>query len=321
MPGLDTMKRPTLLLILFLASFLGPTLAQDDTREGTPRFSARVDQVVVYASVYDENSQLVSDLIREEFSVFEDRIEQEITSFAQTDIPSTIGIVLDSSGSMRGKWSLLEEAVDLFLSLNNPQNELFFIQFDDSVALEEDFTTDVDDIRDAVANVVVKGGTALYDAIYLSADKAREGGEPKKVVVVFTDGEDKDSYYKHEELLEKVRESDVQIFVVAFLDRELSEDKGFFGLFKSERQKVEQEITSVAEVTGGEAFFPEEVAELKQIFERIAYELKNQYRLAYVSSNKKRDGSWRRIDLKVSDAPERGLKVRAKKGYYAPSDS
>ena len=287
----------------------------------TPRYSAQVEQVVVFASVYDANMQLVTNLARDDFSLFEDRVEQELTSFAQTDIPSTIGIVLDSSGSMKGKWRMVEGAVDLFLSQDNPENELFFIRFDDEVELEEDLTYEPEDIRDAVSNVIVKGGTSLWDAIYLAVDKAGKGHEPKKVIVVFTDGEDKDSYYKQAEVLDKVQESDTQIFVVAFLDKDLEDDKGFFGIFKSQREKVQKEIAEIAEVTGGQAFFPESTDELNPAFQAIAYELKNQYRMAYISTNSTRDGAWRRIDVKVKDGKERGLRVRAKKGYFGPKDS
>jgi len=287
----------------------------------TPRYSTQVEQVVVYASVYDDNMQLVTNLTQEDFTLFEDKVQQQLTSFARTDIPSTIGIVLDSSGSMKGKWRMVEGAVDLFLSQNNPSNELFFIRFDDEVELEEDLTYEPEDIRDAVGNVIVKGGTSLWDAIYLAVDKAAQGHEPKKVVVVFTDGEDKDSYYKQKEVLDKVQEADTQIFVVAFLDKDLTDDKGFFGVFKSQREKVQNEISEVAEVTGGLAFFPESTDELNPAFEAIAYELKNQYRLAYISSNPNRDGNWRKIDVKVKDAKERGLRVRAKKGYFSPKDS
>jgi Ca-activated chloride channel family protein len=276
---------------------------------------------VVYASVHGDDDQLVSGLKEEEFSLFEDRLEQELTGFAQTDVPSSIGIVLDSSGSMRNKMGMVEEAIDLFLDLNNPENELFFVRFDDEVELEEDFTQEVDDLRDAIGNVVVKGGTALYDAIYLAVDKAQNGSEPKKVLVVFTDGEDKDSYYTSEELMDKVQEADTQIFIVAFLDKQLKKSRGFFGVFKSKKEKVENEISQIAEITGAKAYFPDDINELNGIFESIAQELKNQYRLTYISLNRSRDGAWRRIDVKVKDAKEKGLKVRARKGYYGPKDS
>lgn len=307
---------PTLLLLgILLFSFTLPLpLAQDP--DG-PRFRTEVDQVVLYVSVYDREGNLVTDLQQEEFTVYEDKIEQEITSFAQTEVPSSIGIVYDSSGSMRNKERMVAGAVDLFLDLNNPQNELFLIRFDDEVELEEDFTRDVEDIRDAIYNIIIKGGTALYDAIYLSAEKVSEGEEPKKVLVVFTDGEDKDSYYTHEELMEKVRESDTQVFIVAFLDEDLKDDGGFFGIFRSERDKVQNQISEVAGVTGGKAFFPQDIRDLGPVFEQIARELKNQYRVAYISSNRKNDGNWREIDVQLEKARERDLRVRTKKGYFA----
>lgn len=310
--------------LLFLIAVLAPSvLAQvssETVQSEEPQFTASVDQVVLYASVYNQNGFLVSGLSKEDFEVYEDKRKQEITSFAQAEVPSTLGIVLDSSGSMRAKWPLVEDAVDLFLSLNNPQNQLFFIRFDDEVHLEESFTYDVEDIRDSVYNVIVKGGTALYDAIFLGVEKTQQGEEPKKVLVVFTDGEDKDSYYRHEELLEKVRESETQVFIVAFLDDELSDSGGFFGIFDSEREKIEKKITQIADYTGGKAFFPEKIGELSTVFEAIAKELKRQYRIAYVSDNNLRNGEWRSIDVRLDNARERGLRVRARKGYYATAN-
>lgn len=285
-----------------------------------PSFRAEVDQVVVYASVYDDKGNLVTELSEEDFEIYEDRVQQQLTSFGRAEVPSTIGIVVDSSGSMKGKQGLVNQAIHLFLELNNPQNELFLIKFDDEVSLEEEFTYEPADIQDSLDNILVRGGTAFYDAISLSIAKAEEGHEPKKVVIVFTDGEDKDSYYTQEEVLEQVRESETQVFVVAFLDEELKEG-GFFGIFKSERNKLQNQIRAIAEETGGKAFFPEKIEELEKIFGSIAYELKNQYRLAYISDQSKKDGSWHRIDVRVKDAKKKELKVRAKKGYYSREES
>ncbi len=287
-------------------------------QQGTPaQFRAAVEQIVLYASVYDEDSILVENLEKEDFTIFEDRIQQEVTYFGRDDVPSTLGVVIDSSGSMRDKFDLVNDATRLFLSKNNPENELFFVAFKDEVRLEQDFTRDVEDIYDALDNVIISGGTALYDAIYLAVDKVLKGNEPKKAVIVFTDGEDKDSYYSHEELIEKVEESDVQLYIVAFLDSDLSRGGGFFGVFKSAREKIQQKIQDIPLSTGGEAFFPDEISQLNEVFHSIAYELRNQYRLAYISSNPAQDGTWRETDVVVKDAKERGLKVRAKKGYFA----
>ena len=195
------------------------------------------------------------------------------------------------------------------------------ISFKSEVRLEEDFTQDAEDIYDALDNVIVSGGTALYDAIHLAVEKAGEGSELKKNVVVFTDGEDKDSYYSHEELLEKVEESDVQLYIVSFPDKDLPTSGGFFGIVKSAREKIQQAIRTIPENTGGEAFFPDKIEELSEIFRSIAYELRHQYRLAYISSNPVKDGTWRRTDIVLKDAHQKGFKVRAKKGYYAKNNT
>ena len=285
------------------------------------QYRTEVDQVVLYSTVYDQNSNLVSGLKQEDFTVYEDKMEQEITYFGQDDVPSTVGVVIDSSGSMRDKFDLVTDATHLFLSMNNPENELFCISFKSQVRLEEDFTHDVYDIYDALDNMILSGGTALYDAIYLAVEKASGGSELKRSVVVFTDGEDKDSYYSHEELLEKVEESDVRLYIVSFLDKELATSGGFFGIFKSARGKIQQAIRAIPETTGGESFFPEKIEELSEIFRSIAYELRHQYRLAYISTNPAKDGSWRRTDIVIKDAEKRGLKIRAKKGYYAKKNT
>ena len=285
----------------------------------TARFKADVDQVVVYAAVYDGTGQLVSSLTKEDFEVYENKIVQEVTYFGLDDVPSTVGIVMDSSGSMRGKKDFVDEATDLFLERTNPANELFLLAFNNEIEIAEDFTRDMEDIRDALFNVIVNGGTALYDAIYLAVEHAAEGSEPKKVVIVFTDGEDKDSYYELEELLEKVEESDVQIFLVAFLDQDLPDDGGFFGMFKSPKEKVARAMASIAEATGGRALFPQKKKDVEKAFRMIASELRNQYRLAYVSNiiQEEDEEGWRSVQVRLLNAKERGLRVRARKGYHA----
>jgi Ca-activated chloride channel homolog len=325
---------PIILLATFLllpvptvvAQEAEPALADNDqqqttppSRGGRPQFRADVDQVVVYAAVHDKEGQLVPGLSMEDFTVSENDVVQVINSFGQEDIPATIGLVLDKSGSMRigNRMDQVIKATELFLSVTNPENELFVVSFNHEAELDEPFTRDPEDIRDAINNIIVSGGTALYDAIYLAVDEARKGSEQKKVVIVFTDGADKDSHYSLEQLLDKIQESDVQVHVVAFLDPDVSKDRGFFGVFKSEKQKLTDKMQQVADYTGGKALFPEKTSELEAAFQEIAQELKQQYRLAYISSNGTMDGSWRSIDVKVADAREKGLKVRAKRGYFA----
>jgi len=306
-----------LITALITAGLLG-ALTSSPAVGQTAKFKADVDQVVVYAAVYDKTDQLVSTLTKEDFEVYENKILQEVTYFGLDDVPSTIGIVMDYSGSMRGKKEQVDQATELFLQMMNPSNELFLLAFNSEADLKEDFTRDVEDIRDALFNLITNGGTALYDAIYLAVEHAAQGSEPKKVVIVFTDGEDKDSYYELEEVLEKVQESDVQVFLVAFLDADLPDDGGFFGLSRSPREKVAQAMASLADATGGKALFPQKKEDIEGAFQAIANELRNQYRLAYVSNlpREQEKGEWRSVQVRLLDARERGLKVQARKGYH-----
>ncbi len=301
---------------VFMSGLLCPVLAPLCAQ--TPRFRADVDQIVVYVAVYDEHGQLVSTLNKDDFEVYENKILQEVNYFGLDDIPSTIGIVMDNSGSMRGKKDLVDRATELFLETNNPSNELFLLAFNSEVKIAEDFTRDFEDIRDALFNQIVSGGTALYDAIFLAVDHASQGSEPKRVVIVFTDGEDKDSYYILEEVVEKVEESAVQVYLIALLSEDLSDDEGFFGVFKSQREKVSKAMSSIAESTGGKAYFPQKASELQGVFKQIGYELRNQYRLAFVSNivEEANEEGWRTLRVRVANAREKGLRVRARTGYY-----
>ncbi len=315
---LPTSSRVALAGLLFLnLALAAQSSGGADARRDRPFFRAEVDQVVLYAAVFDDTGELVSGLTSEDFIILEDGAEVEITYFGQDDVPSTSGIVMDKSGSMRAKQDLAHRATKLFLTLSHPENEHFLVMFDDEVNLEEDFTRDPEDIRDMLDNTVVGGGTALYDAIYLALEKARTGSEAKKVVTVFTDGEDKDSYYRHEELLEKiVRSNDVQLYVVALLDQALSRDRGFFGVFKSQYDKVRATVDAISGQSGAKVYFPEELHELNDVFRRIAGELRNQYRIAYITPNSLANGGWRTIEVRLGNPGEKQLTIQAKKGYF-----
>ena len=308
-------RQVKLSLFLIGTVLLGVTMSSGLAQKA--RFTADVDQVVVYAAVYDGTGRLVSSLTKKDFEVYEDKILQEISYFGLDDVPSTIGIVMDISGSMRGKKELVDQAAELFLELTHPSNELFLLGFNSKPRLDEDFTRDVEDIRDALFNQIVNGGTALYDAIYLAVEHAAEGSEPKKVIIVFTDGEDKDSYYELNEVVEKVEEADVQVFLMAFLDQGPPDDGGFFGMFKSPTEKVAKAMASIAEATGGKALFPQKKEDIEEAFRMIANELRNQYRLAYVSNIPQEEGqeAWRSVQVRLLNAKEKGLRVRARKRY------
>jgi Ca-activated chloride channel family protein len=284
--------------------------------KGGYTIGVNVDQVVLHAAVHDKSGRFVGGLKKERFKVFEDGVAQNINVFSQEDIPLSLGILLDVSGSMRSKIDLVTKSALAFIKACNPEDQLFLIGFNDQVDLLEDYTSDVDLISDSLDNIVVTGGTALYDAIYLGIQKAQKGIKPKKAVVVVSDGEDRDSYYKLDELLAKVQESDVAVYAIGFLNA--APDKGLFGRFsKSGPEKARDALTKISAETGGKAYFPQKTTEMSAIVSEIAHELRNHYSLGYVSTNTAKDGSWRRVKV-VVDGPPGQYQVRARTGYFAP---
>lgn len=280
------------------------------------KIGVNVDMVVVHTTVVDKNGQFISGLKKDNFKVFEDGIGQNIASFSQEDVPVSMGIVIDTSGSMRNKFDDVTKAALALMRASNPDDEVFLIGFNEEVQLIEDYTNDTDLINDDLNNTVVTGGTALWDAIYLSVQKAQSGSKPKKAVIVITDGEDRDSYYKLDEMVSKVQESDVQIYAIGYLNE--APDKGIFGHWtKSEPEKAHDALQRITEETGGKAFFPKDINDIHKIVTEIAFELRNQYSISYVSSNAARDGSWRRIRIALEPPPATGQKVRYRVGYFA----
>jgi Ca-activated chloride channel homolog len=276
-----------------------------------------VDLVMMYTSVFDKSGKFVGGLKKDNFKLYEDGIAQTVSSFAQEDVPITMGILLDLSGSMKGKLEQIKKAALAFIQASNPQDQVYLIGFNDEVELLQDFTSDIDEITDALDNTATMGGTALYDAIYLGIQKSHTGSKAKKAVVVITDGEDRDSYYKLNELIAKVQESDVQAFSVGFLN-EIS-DKGLFsGFSKSLPQKAHDALSRIGEETGGKAYFPDKVTDIHTIVAEIASELRNQYSIGYTSSNAARDGSFRRVKIELAGAGTSGSHLRYRRGYFAP---
>jgi Ca-activated chloride channel homolog len=290
-----------------------------ETREKQKGYTigVNVDLVLMYTSVFDKKGQFVGGLKKDNFRIFEDGVEQQIASFAQEDVPISMGIILDLSGSMRGKIDQVNRAALAFIQASNPQDQVFLVGFNEEVELLQDFTGDIDEITDTLQNVVVMGGTALYDAIYLGVQKAHTGKRSKKAVVVITDGEDRDSFYKLDELVSIVQESDVQVFCIGFLNS--APEKSIFGRWsKSVPEKAHDALQRVAEETGGKAYFPDKVTDIHPIVAEIASELRNQYSIGYFSTNSARDGSWRRVNIDLDKKIAPANQIRYRRGYYAP---
>lgn len=290
---------------------------QQDDQERGYTIGVQVDLVVVHASVYDKSGHFVGGLKKENFTLFEDGVVQSIASFNQEDVPVSLGILIDTSGSMRSKIDMVGRAALEFIRASNPDDEVFLIGFNDEVELLEDYTNDIDLITDSLDNIIVTGGTALYDAVYLGIQKAAKGVKPKKAIVVISDGEDRDSYYKLEELVSKVQEEDAQVYSIGFVNP--TPDKGLFGRWsKSVPEKAREAMQKISEETGGKAFFPEKIGEMSSIVSSIAHELRNQYSIGFVSSNPSRDGSWRRLKVVLDRKDASGYHVRSRAGYFAP---
>ena len=269
-----------------------------------------VDLVLVNATVTDQLNRYVSGLESKHFQVWEDKIEQKVSYFNAEDVPISIGIIFDVSGSMKDKIGTAREAAATFLKTGNPDDEYFLVTFANRPEVVADFTTDVTKLQSKLLLTPAKGMTAMYDSVYVGLEKLKEGTNPKKALLLITDGEDNRSRYTFQNVKDFVKEQDVQIYGIGIVDEWNSQlSAGHTG-----RAMIEE----LADLTGGRAFFPDSVYELEDICTKIAVELKNQYVLGFHSANGAKDGKWRKLRVRVN--PPKGiehLNVRAKSGYYA----
>ena len=239
-------------------------------------------------------------------------MEQKVESFSAEDVPISIGVIFDVSGSMKDKIATARQAAATFLKTGNPEDEYFLVEFANRPEVASDFTTDVTKLQSKLILTPAKGMTAMYDSVYLGLEKLKEGSNPKKALLLITDGEDNRSRYTFQNVKEFVKEQDVQIYGIGIVDDWNSQ----LSAGRTGRAMIEE----LADLTGGRAFFPDSVYDLEDICTKIAVELKNQYVLGYHSTNGAKDGKWRKLRVKVN--PPKGiqrLNVRAKQGYYAPT--
>jgi Ca-activated chloride channel family protein len=316
-----TRKTRTLLLAALLLMIL-PAATRAARRQSAQEASAdkkppstlkvNVDLVLVNATVTDQLNRYVSGLESPHFQIWEDKVEQKVEYFNAEDVPISIGIIFDVSGSMKEKIGTAREAAATFLKTGNPDDEYFLVTFANRPEVVADFTTDVTKLQSKLLLTPAKGMTAMYDSVYVGLEKLKEGTNPKKALLLITDGEDNRSRYTFQNVKDFVKEQDVQIYGIGIVDEWNSQlSAGHTG-----RAMIEE----LADLTGGRAFFPDSVYELEDICTKIAVELKNQYVLGYHSTNGAKDGKWRKLRVKVN--PPKGiqhLNVRAKSGYYAPT--
>src|SRR5437763_1863871 len=273
-------------------------------------------EVQLPISVLDKEGRPVNGLTKENFQIFEDKVAQTIKSFKHEDIPLSLGLIIDNSGSMRNKRERVNSAALAFVRESNPDDETFIVNFDDSAYLEQDFTGSIGDLIDALDNIDARGETALYDAVYLSADHVKAGKKDKKALLLITDGEDNVSKYGINKVIEALRQSKVTLYAVGLLE----EDDQRGGLFKKPpSKKAKEDLIKFAELTGGQAFFPKTLDEVEELVKDIAHDLRNHYTISYTPTNRNLDGTWREVTVKVNP-PKNMPKFtwHTKQGYYAP---
>ena len=305
-------------LPVVMAAYAGQSQKPPDTAVDKPQTPPKnptlkvdVDLVLVNATVTDPQNRYVTGLEKEHFQIWEDKLEQKIEYFSAEDVPISLGVIFDVSGSMKDKISTARDAAVTFLKTGNPEDEYFLVEFANRPEVAEDFTTDVTRLQNRLIFTPAKGMTAMYDSVYLGLEKLKEGNNPKKALLLITDGEDNRSRYTFSNVKDFVKEQDVQIYGIGIVDDFNSQ----LGSGHTGRAMVEE----LSDLTGGRAFFPDSVYDLEDICTKIAVELKNQYVIGYSSTNAAKDGKWRKLRLKIN--PPKGLphlNVRSKSGYYAP---
>ncbi|MEW5974866.1 MAG: VWA domain-containing protein [Acidobacteriota bacterium] len=298
--------------LAFQAQESAPTTDGQSSKNLPQSIKVEVDLVLINATVTDPSNRFVTGLEKEHFQLFEDKIEQTISHFSNEDVPTSIGLLFDVSSSMGDKISRAKDAAVAFLKTSNPDDEFFLVTFADQPKVDEEFTSDISDIQNRLAYASAKGSTTLYDSVYLALEKMKRAHNPKKAILLITDGEDTRSRYSLVNVRNAVKESDVQIYAIGIVNSYYSD----FAQGRTGRAVLEE----MTEITGGKAYFPNSVYELEDICTKIAIELKNQYVLGYSSTNSTKDGRWRKVKVRLN-APKGlpSLSVRFKTGYYAPT--
>lgn len=294
-----------------------PTPFASPTVKPTPRIDdpdeiIKIDTELVNLNVrvVDRNNRPVNNLAEKDFRIYEDGKLQQIDFFSKSEVPTNYGIVVDNSGSLRSQLDKVIEAGKVLVNTNRPLDETLIIRFVDSKKIEilQEFSSNKTDLSDALENMYIDGGqTAIIDAVYLAVENIDEHqssrsaeDRKRKALILVTDGEDRSSFYNEKQLFDLLRESEVQIYVIGFVD-ELSKEGGFIS--KSPQAKARAFLERMATETGGKAYFPSSPAELPNLAREISNELRTQYSIGYIPSNDRRDGTYRAIKVQIDDGP------------------
>jgi VWFA-related protein len=276
-----------------------------------------VDLVVLHATVEDSRGIFVPGLQQQDFKVFEDRIAQQLSVFTREDVPVSLGLVVDNSGSMREKRAQVNSAALTFVKTSNPQDEVFVVNFNDEyyLDLDKDFTNDPRELQEALERIDSRGSTALYDAVVGSLDHLKKGHKDKKVLLVITDGDDDASRKTFEYTVKAAQNSNALVYAVGVFSED---DRSHDAKMVRHSKKI---LTEMAEATGGEAFFPNSLDDVAPVCTQIAHDIRNQYTLGYYPTNTNKDGSFRTVKVEVNARGRGKLVVRTRTGYYAKASS
>lgn len=308
---------PCLIPLLFLFAVAGSVKPEENSpsermQENTYTIRINADMVVLHATVRNRKGTPVSGLNKGNFQVYEDGVRQQITYFMHKDIPVTVGLVVDNSGSMAPKRPEVIAAATAFARSSNSQDQMFVVGFNEHVwfGLPDSvlFTDQPAQLEAALSRIDANGETALYDAVAVAIERLKKGNRDKKVLIVISDGADNASKHNLAEVMAMAQRSDAVIYTVGIYDEDDPDHNP--GALKR-----------LAKASGGEYFTAESLRDVVPICERIAQDIRSQYTIAYVPANRKQDGSYRAIQVKA-EAPGRGrLFVRTRAGYYAPVQS
>ena len=299
-----------------LAQVTGPLKQSGSTEEVRPSgkaIRAEVTLALVNVTATDPYGRLVTGLEKENFHVFEDGVEQEIVSFSSEDVPVSIGLIFDMSGSMSDKLAKARQAAVQFLQTANPRDEFFLVSFGDRAELARSFTSNIEELQNGMLFTSARGRTALFDAIYLGLSQMRDARNSKRALLIISDGGDNHSRFTESDIRNYVKEADCQLYSIGLFDA-------------NDRARTLEELygptllSEITQLTGGRVFPVTSLNDLPDIAAKIGLELRNQYVLGYKPGNVRHDGGWRKIKVKL--VPPKGLpplNIYAKTGYYAPN--
>jgi VWFA-related protein len=270
-------------------------------------FRSQVNEVVLPVIVTDTRRHIVTNLDKNNFLVYEDGQPQTIVRFSREDVPVSIGIVVDNSGSMRTKRTAVTKAVLNLIQASNPQDEAFVVNFNDDSYLDQDFTNNLGPLHEALDRVDSRGGTALYDAVIASADHLAKGAKKeKKVLLVITDGVDNESRESLESAIRKVQDDQGPIIYTIGI---LGDEPGI--------KRAKRALQSLSDQTGGVAFFPKDLQEVDEISQEVARDIRNQYSITYKPTNARSNGGYRKVRVEARAQGYKDLQARTRDGYFA----